>query len=67
MSFSFADAYSGYKLSDIRLPQQSVIVAVERQFEVVIPRGNTQIFAGDKLVVLVKGNELDLVRDRLKL
>ena len=60
-------AYSGYKLSDIRLPQQSVIVAVERQFEVVIPRGNTQIFAGDKLVVLVKGNELDLVRDRLKL
>lgn len=60
-------AYSGYKLSDIRLPQQSVIVAVERQYEVVIPRGNTQIFAGDKLVVLVKGNELDRVRDRLKL
>ena len=60
-------AYAGYKLSDIHLPQQSVIVAVERKFEVIIPRGNTQLFSGDKLVVLVKGNELDLVRDRLKL
>ena len=55
-------------LHEIMLPENFAYSgAVERQFEVVIPRGNTQIFAGDKLVVLVKGNELDLVRDRLKL
>lgn len=60
-------AYSGRKLSEFRLPEQSVLVAVERQHEVIIPRGNTEIIAGDKLVVLVKGDVLDKVRDKLKL
>ena len=60
-------AYSGRKLSDIRPPEQSVIVAVERRHEVIIPRGNTEIFAGDKLVVMVKGDGLEAVRKKLKL
>ncbi len=60
-------AYSGRKLSEVKLPEQSVLVAVERRHEVIIPRGNTEIISGDKLIVLVKGDVLDKVRDRLKL
>jgi trk system potassium uptake protein TrkA len=60
-------ALSGRKLSDIRPPEQSVIVAVERRHEMIIPRGNTEIMAGDKLIVLVKGDGLDAVYKKLKL
>lgn len=60
-------AFSGRKLSDIRPPEQSVIVAVERRHEVIIPRGNTEIMAGDKLVVLTKGDGLEAIRKKLKL
>ncbi len=60
-------AYSGRKLSEIRLPEQSVLVAVERQHEIIIPRGNTVLNAGDKLILLTKGDILGKVRDKLKL
>lgn len=60
-------AYSGKKLSELRLPEQSVLVAVERAYEVLIPRGNTQLLSGDKLILLTKGDTLEKVRDKLKL
>ena len=60
-------AYSGKKLSELRLPEQSVLVAIERAYEVLIPRGNTQLLSGDKLILLTKGDTLEKVRDKLKL
>ena len=35
--------------------------------EIIIPRGNTVIHAGDKLIMLVKGEELEAVKRKLKL
>lgn len=43
---------SGIRLSEIRLPEESVIVSIDRGGATVIPRGNSQIFSGDKLVVM---------------
>ena len=60
-------ACSGKKLSELRLPEQSVLVAIERAHEVLIPRGNTQLLSGDKLILLTKGDTLEKVRDKLKL
>lgn len=60
-------AFSGKKLMDIRPPEESVIVAIERRHEIIIPRGNTVIHAGDKLIMLVKGEELEAVKRKLKL
>lgn len=59
--------YDGSKLTDIRLPDQSVIVSIERRGEVIIPRGNTVLHAGDKLLIMAKNEVLYKVRDKLKL
>lgn len=59
--------YSGKQLMDIRLPEQSVIVTVERGGEAIIPRGNTRIYAGDKLLIVAKDEALHAVKEKLKL
>lgn len=59
--------YSGKQLMDIRLPEQSVIVTVERGGEAIIPRGNTRIYSGDKLLIVAKDEALHAVKEKLKL
>lgn len=43
---------NGITLSELRLPEESVIVSVSRDGRLIIPRGNTQIFSGDKILVV---------------
>lgn len=59
--------YDGSKLTDIRLPDQSVIVSIERGGEVIIPRGNTKILSGDKLLIMAKNAVLHKVKEKLKI
>lgn len=59
--------YSGKQLVDIKLPDQSVIVSIERKGEIIIPRGNTCIYSGDKLLIMAKNAVLHKVQERLKL
>lgn len=59
--------YSGKKLSDIRLPEQMVVVSVERSGEMLIPRGNTLIFSGDKLLILTKDDAMHELKERFRL
>ena len=54
-------------LPEIRLPDQSVIVTVERKGETIIPRGNTRIYAGDKLLIVAKNEALHAVKEKLRL
>ncbi len=55
--------HSGKTLMEIRLPEDSVIVSISRNEQVIIPRGNTTLFAGDKIIVMVKNSALhDLSR-----
>ena len=42
---------AGKQVLDLHLPKGAIIAAVERGEDVVIPRGDTTILAGDKLVV----------------
>ena len=46
----------GIKVSALRLPEESVIVSIIRDDVVIIPRGNTQIFRKDKLIVVCSNN-----------
>lgn len=48
---------SGVRLMELDLPAESVIVTITRSGDLIIPRGNAQILAGDKLLV-VCGNEV---------
>ena len=43
---------SGVKLSELRLPEESVVVSISRDGHLIIPRGNAQLFAGDKVLVV---------------
>ncbi len=59
--------FSGKKLMDIRFPDESIIVSVERGGKMLIPRGNTLIFSGDKLLILAQNDALHLVKEKLRL
>ena len=46
--------FNGTTLSEFQMPQESVIVSVFHNSKLEIPRGNTQLFVGDRVVILIK-------------
>lgn len=50
---------------DLDLPAESILVAIFRGNETVIPRGSTQIMAGDDIVALTDPESEDLIRRQL--
>lgn len=46
--------YAGQTLSELIIPPDVVVVSVTRSGELIVPCGTTQVFAGDRLVVLAK-------------
>lgn len=42
----------GIRLSELLLPEESIIVSISRDGRLIIPRGNTQILSGDKVLVV---------------
>ena len=56
----------GKRIVDIGLPRSSVVVAVDRKGdELVIPSGDTQVKAGDQIIVMVHKDSRDEVRRAL--
>lgn len=45
---------AGLRVMDLKLPRDCVIVALLRSFKVKVPGAQDEIFAGDRLVILVK-------------
>lgn len=50
--------YNGKTLAEITLPEDVVVAAVYRDNEMLIPRGSTQLYAGDKVVCIAKDSSL---------
>lgn len=46
--------HNGVKLSELELPMESVVVSITRGQELIIPRGNTEILSGDKIIVICR-------------
>lgn len=44
--------FNGYRLSELKLPQQCVIISISRGSEIIIPRGNAVIYSGDRKSVV---------------
>lgn len=57
---------SGNRLMDIILPDNTLVVMVKRGHKFFIPKGNTTLAVGDKLV-LISDNEAELYRAYTKL
>ena len=55
---------SGINLSDFTMPKKSIVATIYRNGEVIVPDGNTQLFAGDRLVII---SENDVIHELSKL
>ncbi|MCL4395209.1 MAG: chloride channel protein [Chloroflexi bacterium] len=56
------DKVVGKRLREIELPAEYVVVSIRRGGRVVVPRGNTQLIAGDRVILLARGSDDDSVR-----
>lgn len=54
---------AGSRLRDLGLPPEAVVVVIVRGGEAVPPRGSTEILAGDRVYVLVRGAARQVVFD----
>ncbi|MDA8216750.1 MAG: chloride channel protein [Dehalococcoidales bacterium] len=55
----------GRKLADLRLPSPTLVIAVERGQQVVIPHGGTVLEGGDRLMILVRDEAVADLQERL--
>lgn len=58
-----ASSMVGKALRDIKLPTECVLVAVIRSSELLIPKGNTVIMAGDTAVAITHSDQLQKLDD----
>jgi cell volume regulation protein A len=58
-------AAAGQRIVDLRLPPEALLILVHRGGEFLIPKGATQLLAGDSVLVLATGDALRAVRERL--
>ena len=57
---------AGKSLAELRLPQNSVVVAVDRcNRDLEIPTGDTVLCAGDSMIVIVKNGAAERIREML--
>jgi Trk K+ transport system NAD-binding subunit len=55
----------GQTLRELHLPESCIITAIFRQNQIVIPRGDTRLAAGDRLEVLVDSADAEHVEQLL--
>ena len=51
-------SHDGTVLMDFNLPNECVIVSITRDDTLIIPRGNTPILSGDKLIIICRNEYL---------
>lgn len=56
---------AGRDIAALRLPRDAVVVAVERGSEVLIPRGDTRLRSGDRMVILVQDEAIGELHEHL--
>ena len=58
-----SDAIVGVTVNQTRLPREALVSVIVREDEALLPRGSTEIEAGDRLHILVRGQVRDSVED----
>ncbi|MDP4109514.1 MAG: TrkA family potassium uptake protein [Bacillota bacterium] len=56
----------GKTLRELNLPDECIIVGIVRKNELVIPRGNTALFAGDEVLAISYASEVKTLADLLE-
>jgi Trk K+ transport system NAD-binding subunit len=55
-------ALAGRSMSEIELPEDSLVASIQRGGSLIIPRGKTTIEAGDQLSVVARREDEDTIR-----
>ena len=64
----FTHSYiDGRFVRDLSLPDGCLLIVIKRGSHEIIPRGNTELLAGDYLVILLKESIASSVQEELKL
>lgn len=50
--------HSGVRISEFKLPNESIIVSIVRDGAMIIPRGNTQLLSGDRIIAICQNTVL---------
>lgn len=58
-------ALVGRRLAELKLPPDTLVVAIEREREAVISRGSTQMLAGDRVLIHVRDDAVADLHERL--
>lgn len=66
INISKDDAVVGKKLNEFKLPENCVIVSIQRGMKLVIPRGNTQLLADDRLIMLTGEGTVETLKKVFK-
>jgi CIC family chloride channel protein len=56
------DSACGKRLKDIRLPDDAVIISIQRGKQIVVPRGLTQLLPGDRIIALAGEGSQEILR-----
>lgn len=57
----------GKKLSEIKLPNMCVIVSINRDGRIIIPRGDAELLGGDTIMIMAMNDTMHNVKKLLKL
>ncbi|MEG2038309.1 MAG: NAD-binding protein [Oscillospiraceae bacterium] len=58
---------NGIRLMELELPNESVIASITRDGNLIIPRGNTQIMSGDKVLLIAADRVIHDLKEKLQL
>ncbi len=60
------DSYAvGKPIADLKIPRAAVLVSIRRDKEIIIPRGDTKLYAGDVVTLLCEGDSASEARQLL--
>ena len=60
-------ALEGISLMELKLPLDCIIVSITRNDKIIIPRGNTQLLSGDRVIIMAKENVVHNLYSALKI
>ncbi|MFY9270280.1 MAG: NAD-binding protein [Candidatus Manganitrophaceae bacterium] len=65
VDLSRSSAIMGKKIKEIQLPEGAILISILRGEEVIIPKGETELVTGDKVIALVKKETEQALREIL--
>ncbi len=60
------DGAVGRRVAELALPSGNLLVSIARDGEIIVPHGQTQLRAGDEVVILGEGEQRDELRELLR-